>query len=84
MVLAYALAALSEGPFLNFGDDELSRSMTFVDEVAGQPPPMTMIFCRRMLPSHQEVPKPRRVGLVRSLTFLYLLPFNGSQKPGWK
>src|SRR4029450_6059111 len=57
--LAYALAALSEGPDLNFGVDELSRSMTFVVEVAGQPPPMTMIFCRRMVPGQRGVRRRR-------------------------
>ncbi len=80
----YALAARSGGPALNVGADELSRSITFVDEVAGHPPPMTMIFCWRMLPSQQAVPWPRWVGLVRSLTLVNLLPLNGSQKPGWK
>jgi hypothetical protein len=37
-----------------------------------------------MLPSQQELPKPRRVGTVRSLTRVNLLPLNGCQKPGWK
>ena len=71
--LTYAFAARSDGPDLNFGDDELSRSITFVDEVAGQPPPMTMSFCRRMLPSQHELPKPRRVGFGQIIDFRELV-----------
>src|SRR3954454_16529118 len=78
--LTYALAAPSFGPALYFGADELSRSITLVEEVAGHPPPMTISFCLRMLPSQQEVPKPRRSGTVRSLTLVNLLPLNGCQK----